>query len=99
VESGFPSESASKKRLEQFHVSIKHEIALEHDLFRPSFARRSGLREGGKPVPTPGSSPGAGFFGIMLERFHVEWNHESALSLCLVAFSAANRYPLRRKML
>jgi hypothetical protein len=39
---------------------------FEHDLFRPSFARRSGLREGGKPVPTPGSSPGAGFFGIML---------------------------------
>jgi hypothetical protein len=31
VESGFPSESASKKKLEQFHVSMKHEIALEHD--------------------------------------------------------------------
>ena len=25
---------------------------FEHDLFRPSFARRSGLREGGKPVLT-----------------------------------------------
>src|SRR5476649_644028 len=25
---------------------------FEHDLFRPSFARRSGLREGGNPVPT-----------------------------------------------
>ena len=25
---------------------------VEHDLFRPCFARRSGLREGGKPVPT-----------------------------------------------
>ena len=24
---------------------------MEHGLFRPSFARRSGLREGGKPVP------------------------------------------------
>jgi hypothetical protein len=25
---------------------------FEHYLIRPSFARRSGLREGGKPVPT-----------------------------------------------
>src|ERR1017187_3496880 len=25
---------------------------FQHDLFRPSFARRSGLREGGNPVPT-----------------------------------------------
>jgi hypothetical protein len=28
VESGFPSESASKKKLEQIHVSMKHETAL-----------------------------------------------------------------------
>jgi hypothetical protein len=28
-------------------------LLLAHDLFRPSFARRSGLREGGKPVPIP----------------------------------------------
>src|SRR3984885_4017300 len=26
------------------------EFSFEHDLFGPSFARRSGLREGGKPV-------------------------------------------------
>jgi hypothetical protein len=25
---------------------------FEHDFFRPSFARRSGLHEDGKPVPT-----------------------------------------------
>src|SRR5438046_6551646 len=29
-----------------------NDLLLEHDLIRPSFARRSGLREGGKPVPT-----------------------------------------------
>src|SRR5205807_3868795 len=28
-------------------------ILFAHDLIRPSFARRSGLREGGKPIPTP----------------------------------------------
>jgi hypothetical protein len=28
VESGFPSESASEKNLEQIHVSMKHEFAL-----------------------------------------------------------------------
>jgi len=36
---------------------------LAHDLFRSSFARRSGLREGGKPISTLGSSPRAGFSG------------------------------------
>jgi hypothetical protein len=49
-------------------------LVLEHDLFRPAFARRSikpnadavpRLRAGGKPVSTP-TFAGAGFFGIML---------------------------------
>jgi hypothetical protein len=37
---------------------------LAHDLIRPSFARRSGLREGGKPVPTPDHVEDM-LFGIM----------------------------------
>jgi hypothetical protein len=36
---------------------IKVQVSSEHDLFRASFARRSGLREGGKP---------GSVFGIML---------------------------------
>ena len=37
---------------------------LAHDLIRPSFARRSGLREGGKPVPIPDHVENM-LFGIM----------------------------------
>src|SRR5262249_53375949 len=45
-----------------FESSSRFSLWLEHDLFRPAFARRSvkqndgpcqGLRAGGKPVPTP----------------------------------------------
>jgi hypothetical protein len=38
---------------------------MEHDLFGPCFARRSGLREGGKPVSTLGSSPTDQVLGIL----------------------------------
>jgi hypothetical protein len=37
----------------------------------------------------------------MLERFHAEWNHESALyiSFTLSHFRTANRFPLHLEML
>jgi hypothetical protein len=37
---------------------------LARDLIRPSFARQSGLREGGKPVPIPDQVEDM-LFGIM----------------------------------
>jgi hypothetical protein len=40
------------------------ESRFAHDLVRPSFARRSGLREGGKPVPIPDQVEDM-LFGIM----------------------------------
>src|SRR6516162_3129720 len=54
--------------------------STERDLFRPGFAPRSAkpydeayqrLRAGGKPVPTPPSSAGTGFFGIMLFAYSI----------------------------
>jgi hypothetical protein len=39
-------------------------VEPEGMLFRPSFARRSGLREGGKPVPIPDQVEDK-LFGIM----------------------------------
>jgi hypothetical protein len=39
-------------------------LETAHHLFRPSFARRSGLREGGKPVPIPDQVEDK-LFGIM----------------------------------
>ena len=38
-------------RPKQFQY-LRSSILVEHDLFGPSFARRSGLREGGKPAST-----------------------------------------------
>jgi len=41
---------------------------------RPCFARRSGLREGGKPVPTPDRVRGRLFRDHALERFSIGRN-------------------------
>ncbi len=41
-----------RDRLEGLGAGVTRSFSLEHDLFGPSFARRSGLREGGKPVST-----------------------------------------------
>src|SRR5580700_1015360 len=40
-------------RIDKLPGRAANPLSLEHDLFRPCFARPSGLREGGKPVPTP----------------------------------------------
>jgi hypothetical protein len=62
------------KRDDFLRIVIPLTLLMEHDLFRPAFARRSikpndgpyrGLRAGGKPVSTPAFA-GAGFFEIML---------------------------------
>ena len=34
-----------------------------------------------------------------LERIPIRWNRIGALAFCVIAFSATNRRPLRRKML
>jgi hypothetical protein len=43
---------AKAKWFSAFESSFRFSLLFEHDLFRPSFARRSGLREGGKSLST-----------------------------------------------
>jgi hypothetical protein len=50
---------------------------IAHDLDRPSFARRSGLREGGKPVPIPDQVEDM-LFGIMRLTRHNQCPTEGA---------------------
>src|SRR5205807_10163636 len=71
---------------------------LEHDLFRPAFARRSakpngepchGLRAGGKPVPTPHQVRGRLFRDHALMHAPSFWWQEPGTVAALLAPVAA----------
>jgi hypothetical protein len=47
-----PRSTARERRDQSQKDFAVLDLSFEHDLIRPSFARRSGLREGGKPVST-----------------------------------------------